>query len=110
MPGNPLVDFPLHLGLSIVSGVELPGDASPNGAHPVALSTHAVGKTALWRLIRQCLGEKSYGNHSPEHQARSAFPEEWASMESVVSGQARVRSSPSDKTRELESSKRCCQW
>lgn len=84
----PVRDIRFHRGLNIVWGVELPDDAGSTGAHPITLSGHSVGKTTLCRLIRYCLGEKTFGGPGAEGRIKSAFPEGWVGMELVVNGQA----------------------
>lgn len=87
MLDSPLRDILLHRGLNIVWGVELPDDAGFNDAHPITLSGHSVGKTTLCRLIRYCLGEKTFGSQGAQSRIKSAFPEGWVGMELVVNGQ-----------------------
>lgn len=88
MLNYPLREIRLHRGLNIVWGVELPDDAGSNAAHPVTLSGHSVGKTTLCRLIRYCLGEKTFGNQGAESRIKNTFPEGWVGMELVVNGQS----------------------
>ncbi|WP_318556417.1 hypothetical protein [Geobacter anodireducens] len=83
----PIRNIPLHRGLNIIWGVELPDDAGTNDAHPVTLSGHSVGKTTLCRLIRYCLGESNYGNPAAMSRIKTAFPGGWVGMELTVDGQ-----------------------
>jgi len=76
-----------HRGLNIVWGVELPDNAGANGAHPVTLSGHSVGKTILCRLIRYCLGESTFGNPGVMSRIKYAFPEGWVGMELIFDNQ-----------------------
>lgn len=87
-PAGTIQDISFHRGLNIVWGVELPDDAGSNGAHPVTLSGHSVGKTTLCRLIRYCLGESTYGNLGAMSRIKNAFPAGWVGMELTVDGQA----------------------
>ncbi|MBK6631375.1 MAG: hypothetical protein IPG33_10180 [Betaproteobacteria bacterium] len=83
----PIRDIPLHRGLNIIWGVELPDDAGIDAAHPVTLSGHSVGKTTCCRLIRYCLGETTFGNPAAMSRIRNTFPESWVGMELTVGGQ-----------------------
>jgi len=83
----PLRDVLFHRGLNIVWGLELPDDAGIDDAHPVTLSGHSVGKTALCRLIRHCLGESTFGNSGAMNRIRSTFPQGWVGMELTAAGQ-----------------------
>lgn len=84
---TPIRDVIFHCGLNIVWGVELPDNAGVNGAHPVTLSGHSVGKTTLCRLIRYCLGESTFGNPSAMSRIKHTFPEGWVGMELNLDGQ-----------------------
>ncbi len=84
---TPIRDVFFHCGLNIVWGVELPDYAGVNGAHPVTLSGHSVGKTTLCRLIRYCLGESTFGNPSAMSRIKHTFPEGWVGMELNLDGQ-----------------------
>ncbi len=87
VPHEPLRDIAFHRGVNIVWGVELPDDAGTDDAHPVTLSGHSVGKTALCRLIRYCLGENTFGNPGAMSRIKNAYPEGWVGMELTVDGQ-----------------------
>lgn len=88
MPEALLRDISFQRGLNVVWGVELPDDAGANGAHPVTLSGHSVGKTTLCRLIRYCLGERAFGNPGATSRIKNAFRQGWVGMELVAAGQA----------------------
>lgn len=83
----PIRNIPFYRGLNIVWGVELPDDAVADGARPVTLSGHSVGKTILCRLIRYCLGESTFGNPGVMSRIKHAFPKGWVGMELTVDGQ-----------------------
>jgi hypothetical protein len=84
---TPIRNIPFSRGLNIVWGVELSDDVVDEGAGPVTLSGHSVGKTILCRLIRYCLGEATYGNPSVMSCIKHSFPRGWIGMELTVDGQ-----------------------
>jgi hypothetical protein len=84
---TPIRSISFFCGLNIVWGVELPDDAGVDGARPVTLSGHSVGKTILCRLIRYCLGESTFGNPNVMSRIRHAFPKGWVGMELTMTGQ-----------------------
>lgn len=83
----PIRSIPFSRGLNIVWGVELPDDTVTDGARPVTLSGHSVGKTILCRLIRYCLGESTFGNPGVMSRIKHAFPKGWVGMKLIVDGQ-----------------------
>lgn len=67
---DPLVELnrlDFHVGINIVQG-ELSDSAK------AFESGHGIGKTTLCRLIRHCLGEKSYGQKHIVEEVRNCFP------------------------------------
>jgi hypothetical protein len=84
---TPIRNIPFSRGLNIVWGVELSNDVVDEGAGPVTLSGHSVGKTILCRLIRYCLGEASFGNPGVMSRIKHSFPRGWIGMELTVDGQ-----------------------
>ena len=67
---DPLVELnrlEFHMGLNIIQGKQSDStDAFESG--------HGIGKTTLCRLIRHCLGEKTYGQKHVVEEVRNCFP------------------------------------
>jgi len=83
----PIRSIPFFRGLNIVWGVELSDTVESDGARPVTLSGHSVGKTILCRLIRYCLGESTFGNPGVMSRIKHTFLKGWIGMELTVDGQ-----------------------
>ena len=67
---DPLVEIrrlPFDMGLNIIQGVS--NDSSDDFE-----TGHGIGKTTVCRLIRYCLGEKTYGQQHVVEEVRHCFP------------------------------------
>lgn len=78
-PWAVLCQIPFSTGLNIVQGVVAEEDEPfPTG--------HGVGKTTLCRLIRYCLGEKSFGQKHVVEEVKHCFPGGYVGAVVVLDG------------------------
>lgn len=81
-PETPAVrDFGLAQGVNIVWARE---DEKDDANTPI--TGHSAGKTTFCRLLRYCLGEKTYGTAATRKAVEKAFPEGFVAAELRVAG------------------------
>ncbi len=71
-PAVVIRDIPFHPGLNVVWGVAQ--QVKDDDDVPGMLTGHSVGKTLFCRLVRYCLGERSFGRKDAVDAIRHAFP------------------------------------
>jgi hypothetical protein len=83
--GAVIRDLSFRRGLNLIWGVaqEVTDDEDESFG---VLSGHSVGKTALCRLIRYCLGEEAFGRQTTVKQVRQQLPKAAVGMELHVAG------------------------
>jgi len=78
-PLEPIREIHFTTGLNIIQGESDESDE--------AFQTgHGIGKTTVCRLIRYCLGEKSYGQRHVIEEVRHCFPDAYAGAVVVLDG------------------------
>ncbi len=81
-PDTPILrDIPLEQGVNIVWARE---DEKDDASTPI--TGHSAGKTTFCRLLRYCLGEKTYGTAATRKAVEKAFPEGFVAAELRVAG------------------------
>ncbi len=79
--GTKLRDVRLTTGMNIVWGLEV------EGTDDVAFQPgHGLGKTSFCRLLRFCLGEKTFGQPKTVKGVQHAYPDGFVEAEIVVDG------------------------
>lgn len=76
---RPFRDIPLGRGINVVWARDSAVDRRTLG--------HGVGKTTLCRLIRYCLGEKTYANKALKERIQKHFPDAYVAAEVWVGGE-----------------------
>lgn len=79
-PVEEIRSIPFALGMNIVQGMS-------SDSTETFESGHGNGKTTLCRLIRYCLGEKSFGQHHVVEEVRHCFPHSYVGAIIEVAGE-----------------------
>jgi len=82
--GKILRDVQLRRGLNIIWSADEQDNASSNSQ----LSGHGVGKTLFCRLLRYCLGEKTFANKDLRRQIRTVLPHAHVGAEVILNGKS----------------------
>ena len=75
-PGDLIREITLRQGINIIWSPDSKDRQSPIG--------HGAGKTTFCRLLRYCLGEKSFGSRDQQNLIHSAFPKGQVGLELML--------------------------
>jgi hypothetical protein len=78
-PPERIREIPFTTGLNIIQG-------ESNESDEAFQTGHGIGKTTVCRLVRYCLGEKSYGQKHVTDEVKNCFPDAYAGAVVVLDG------------------------